>query len=148
MAWAEATAGWGNPLANLCLPFLLALGITIWNGSLYIIKCFPGILDCGIGRIERIWEYISQTPVVPCSFLDLHGEGMLEHGQWAVIMAWNGNTKSYQVILTQLHHPGNKSNLAMAGVGHTKTLTNYPYYLSNENFFINDSRFIHKKEAV
>ena len=30
---------------------------------------------------ERIWEYVSQTPVVPCSFLDLHGEGMLVHGQ-------------------------------------------------------------------
>ena len=49
MAWAEATAGWGNPLANLCYPFLLAIGIAIWNGSLYIIKCFPGILDYGIG---------------------------------------------------------------------------------------------------
>ena len=43
---------------------------------------------------ERIWEYVSQTPVVPCSFLDFHWEGMLVHGQWAVIMTWNGNTRS------------------------------------------------------
>ena len=89
MAWAGANAGWGNPLANLCLPFLLALGITLWNGSLYIIKCFPGILDCSIG----CFSFGHGMPFVfHLHGLIQHGHSFLQQSLWAFFFLSKSST--------------------------------------------------------